>query len=733
MDLPGPISTAIRFGAFDVDRGSGELRKHGIRIKLQEQPLRILTLLLERPGEVIAREELRQLLWPDGTYVDFERSLNAAVAKLRQALNDSAENPRFIETIPRRGYRFIGIVDAPAGAEAVMPKPVQEAPPKRRIVWGWLGALFATLSLIAAFLFLRPIPDEAPVLTRITSDSGLATDPAISPNGKLIAYASDRKDGTNLDIWVQSLPPAGEPVRLTANKADERQPSFSPDGTKIVYRSDQDGGGIYQIPAGGGEPVLLAAGGVDPRYSPDGATVAYWMGKSFGSSIGAAAAPHSLFLVPASGGHPSEVQTDLNTTGQPIWAPDGKHLIVSGTRIESRLRSDWWVVPARGGLAAPTGALAAFRKQGMSESVHFLSVVPRPDSWVGDSILFSGQFHDSMNLWRVPISTGDWRVNGPARRLTTGSGLEVKPSMSSTGPIAFAGVALSANIWSLPVNANQARVTGPLLRITNGAWLDNSPSVSADGRRISFDSTRSGGKATIWIKELDTGREALLASHDFPVHHPQISHDGSQVEYYSSAGHFMTPAAGGPPEKLCGEECASFSFGWTPDGGSILLAIKPPFGRQLDILDVRTRHRRPFMDGAIFQPRFSPDQRWLTFAECASGPCLLFISPLRDGLPAGRDSWIRISQPGIWSDKPRWSPDGGLIYMISERDGFRCLWAQRLDPNTKHPIGAPIEVFHFHNARLSPVSYPNLEINVAADKIVLNLSELAGNIWTITR
>ncbi len=107
MLTPTPASRAVRFGAFEADFSSGELRKHGLRVKLQDQPFQILAMLLDRPGEVLTREELRQKLWPTDTFVDFDHGLNNAINRLRDALNDSAEAPRFIETLPRRGYRFI--------------------------------------------------------------------------------------------------------------------------------------------------------------------------------------------------------------------------------------------------------------------------------------------------------------------------------------------------------------------------------------------------------------------------------------------------------------------------------------------------------------------------------------------------------------------------------------------------------------------------------------------------
>src|SRR5262249_44840847 len=101
------VPRTLRFSVFEADLRAAELRKHGVRIKLQDQPFRILSRLLERPGDIVTREELRQELWRDHTFVDFDRSLNKAMAKLRSALGDSAEAPRYIETIPRHGYRLI--------------------------------------------------------------------------------------------------------------------------------------------------------------------------------------------------------------------------------------------------------------------------------------------------------------------------------------------------------------------------------------------------------------------------------------------------------------------------------------------------------------------------------------------------------------------------------------------------------------------------------------------------
>jgi Tol biopolymer transport system component/DNA-binding winged helix-turn-helix (wHTH) protein len=543
-----------------------------VRIKVQDQPFRILILLLERPGEVVRREEIRQHLWPDGTFVDFEHSLNAAVAKLRQALSDSADTPRFVETVPRQGYRFIAPVEhhghrpVPETHPSSPPEPVVDAATATRWkTWQKAAAVLAAVAGVGLLLSLllfqqKESPKSDKALVRLTSVAGLATDPAISPDGKMIAFSSDQAGSTGLDIWIQPFDSnGGEATRLTTHSADEQQPAFSPDGQTIVYRSEQDGGGIYSISTRGGEPVLLVKSGRDPQFSPDGTQVAYWLGRAIASPLGATSRQRNLFVVPANGGDPQEVRTDLRETGQPIWAPDGKHLLVYGSRGEGTdlpigsgiSPGDWWVVPLKSGAAVPTGALAAFAKQGLATA--YPNPIPRARAWTQGQIFFAAQLQGSSNLWSARISLGDWQIKGPAERLTFGSGFEVMPAVSSTGAVAFASIVLHSNIWALPLEADTGRVTGSLRRITSGAWIDSSPSISGDGRLIVFDTIRSPEeKEAVWVHDLETGKGSVLATHETAARHPEISDDGLQVAYVTTDVLSVIPAKGGEGRKLCG-------------------------------------------------------------------------------------------------------------------------------------------------------------------------------------
>src|SRR5439155_13391045 len=167
-------SIPIRFGPFEVDLAATELRKRGRKVPLQDQPFKVLALLVQRPGDLVSREELQRALWPSDTFGEFDEGLNKAVQKLRQALDDSSDNPRFIETLPRKGYRFIAAVESSIeGAAATASQPAPAAGPpsvepikrRRADVWAWLlvGIVLLALLVVAGVHFWTVHPTSQPV------------------------------------------------------------------------------------------------------------------------------------------------------------------------------------------------------------------------------------------------------------------------------------------------------------------------------------------------------------------------------------------------------------------------------------------------------------------------------------------------------------------------------------------------------------------------------------------
>ncbi len=196
-------------------------------IKLQEQPFQVLSLLVRHPGELVTREELQKALWPADTFVAFDEGLNTAVKKIRQALGDSAENPRFIQTVPRKGYRFIAPVDSGMAPATAAPKP------NRLLLW--VATALAAIGMVGAgILLLRPGKERAPapMPVPLTSYPGDEVSPSFSPDGNHVAFAwnpSENMGQGNFDIFIKLIG-GGDPVRLTHDPADEFAPAWSPDG-----------------------------------------------------------------------------------------------------------------------------------------------------------------------------------------------------------------------------------------------------------------------------------------------------------------------------------------------------------------------------------------------------------------------------------------------------------------------------------------------------------------------
>src|SRR5215467_5424700 len=215
---PSPI---LRFSIFEVNLQTGELRRKGQKVKLQDQPFQVLAALMERPGEVVTREELRSRLWPTDTFVDFDHSLNAAIKRLRDALGESAEKPIFIETMARRGYRFIGNIEAPAAPVSSRPTPWQWLFTRRTAVLGAVAACALALSFLYyshAFSSKARRPAAAPVVIPVATNVGEKYTPSLSPDGQHLAFAWNGGSGPAFSIYLK-LVGTEDLLRLTKRES----------------------------------------------------------------------------------------------------------------------------------------------------------------------------------------------------------------------------------------------------------------------------------------------------------------------------------------------------------------------------------------------------------------------------------------------------------------------------------------------------------------------------------
>lgn len=300
-------SKAVRFGVFEVDLEAGELHKNGLKVKLQEQPFQVLALLLERAGEVVTGEELCASLWPDGTFVEFDRSLNIAVNKIREALGDSAASPRFVETVPRRGYRFIAPVEKlgpapPAGATAAPPSP-----PRRRVRAAWM-VLPAAVAAVGAVLWYSgwrtPGEKASPRIVPLTSYPGQELYPTFSPDGNEIAFAWNGAAGDNFDIYRLPIG-AVEPLRLTHDPAEDFSPAWSPDGRLIAFKRVLAPGktAVFLIPALGGSEQKVLKATMSDTPDPRHLAVHLWPGHPTASRSSCPTEPRSLSRLDYSWSH----------------------------------------------------------------------------------------------------------------------------------------------------------------------------------------------------------------------------------------------------------------------------------------------------------------------------------------------------------------------------------------------------------------------------------------------
>jgi len=277
-------------------------------------------------------------------------------------------------------------------------------------------AAVALVAVVTVIFLLRRGP-EAPSpldLRRLTYDAGPSISPAISPDGNLVAFSSDRDGGGDFNIWVRHINQP-EPTRLTDHPANDGCPAFSPDGSRIVFQSARDGGGIFVVNALGGGLRKVAGPGHFPRFSPDGTTIVftedlYW-------------APGGLlrmYRVAANGGSPEPfvpgwgVVRPPASTG-PIFSPDGRLVLFYGAPLDDpRRQRDWWVAPTDGGEPWSSGA---------NENLPELDIVQFPSVWLeGKLLVLAGTTIEGINLYRARISE-DGRISGPAEPLTAGPGM----------------------------------------------------------------------------------------------------------------------------------------------------------------------------------------------------------------------------------------------------------------------------------------------------------------------
>lgn len=576
-----------RFDSFRVDLSSNELFRAGVRVPIQEQPLQVLRLLLEADGKVVRREELQTALWPQDTFVDFEHGVNTAVKKLRQALEDSAEHPKFVETLPRVGYRFITPVEwvpesggrteqprvvpiGPPGPIAVPPSPLaKELPRPGR----WLFAALALGLLLAAIggYLLRARPRAAPdklAITPFTTFPGFEIGPSFSPDGNQIVFSwFGYEKEFQFDLYIKQV---GQErvVQLTHHPATFLVGAWSPDGRSIAFmrQGEPEATGIYLISALGGAERKLAditpSGGWEPialSWSPDGRWVAF---SKQNSSAKKGAEPSEHFSIHLVNVDTAEERTvprpapDCVNIWQPAFSFDGRYLASVCVLTEGVAKI--YVQNPDG--TQPREVTDARSSQGFSGL-----------AWArnGRSLLYSSDQH----LWRVPLE------GGRPEELLFAQDVE-SVAVSRTGTrLAYAQVQHPSSVWQLELSG-PTKAAGAAAKLISSTRGDEGPSISPDGNYIAFQSRRSGSPE-IWVCDRDASNPVQVTSFGGPqIGSPNWSPDSRRIAFdlraSGNAELYVVSRDGGPPKRLLtGTPNVSEPF-WAADSAAIYFSTEPP-------------------------------------------------------------------------------------------------------------------------------------------------------------
>jgi Tol biopolymer transport system component/DNA-binding winged helix-turn-helix (wHTH) protein len=679
-------SSEYRFGPFAVDLRQAELRKHGIRLRLQEKPFQILTTLLTRPGELVTREELRARLWATDTYVDFEHGLDTAVNKLRAALGDKAECPRYVETVRGKGYRLLGKVEVSnrQAQEIMVPPEATTSAPlaipqvtvggaaagsrsslgRSALAIGFIGTLLAA-ALVS--ILRTPAPPSVLESVQITR-GGAGKGNELLTDGTFLYFRERAVDS----YWLARVPVAGGTSELLRPiRAEDQVLALNPVRPEVLVVSVSATGlenafWIYPLPSGTPRRLGEITGRV-ACWSPDGERIVY-------------ASRNDLFVANADG---TGTRKLLSLSG-PVyflsWSADGQ--VIGFVQTDEK---------------GKTESLAEVRTDGSRYRVLFSGnglVEASAGTWTAGNryFIFPMMRNTTSDLWAARDRTGFW------------SGGSSEPVRLTTGQLSL----------SHPVTGRDGKTIFALGRLKRVellrydaiamAFVPYLPNVSADGLAFSSDGEwvayTTFPELALWRSRVDGSDRMQLTVSPTEVQLPRWSPDGKRIAYMarSPGGHWkihIISAQGGAPEQLLQGDNDEGHPSWSADGNAIMFGGVPwihsfaPESTAIHRLDLRTRQvaTLPGSEG-LWSPRWSPDGRYLV-AESIDSRHLRLLD-----LAAG--SWSALADPGdAILSYSSWSRDSRYVYYNTFGSGdevttvYRVAIARRKPEIVVKPKGFP--------------------------------------------
>ena len=712
-------SSAFLFDDVRVEPTTFRAFKAGNAVQLEPKTLRLLLFLIENRVRLIEKEEIIEGVW-NGTHVT-ENALVREIAKLRKTLGDDPKAPKYIQTVPTRGYRFIAEVEVRNASETLLTpngkdsEPAAKAPREvphthsQQRSWGKRLAVAGILMVLATPAWLAwksqrassPAATTLPLTIRqITTWPGLDSNPAFSPDGESIAYSSDHTG--KFEIYIRSIAPDGRDIQLTTDSQQNFDPAWSPDGKRIAYYS-MNRHGIFVMPALGGVAKQLTEFGSHPAWSPDGQWVAF-QGISSPDLDAMPMGRSTLWIVSSQGGAPRQLTQVNSPPGShyaPSWSPDGKRIAFMNFNTVS---PQVWSISAAG------DGLQSITQHGTGDK-----------SWPGYAPDGKSIYYNrGEELWKTPVSPDSGAPLGePVKVADLGSTVIRNATLSASGRwIAYTAATSTDNLISVPMSPLTNEAAGTPSFITNEASTRHTaPAFSPDGSKVAFTAQRRGNALNIWTTDADGGHlsQVTTGGGRFPSWYP----DGRQLAYLSdreSQRRFWSIAAAGGNDKMLfaiegiesprmSPDARQVAFNFTKDG-IINVATVAVTGGELKQL---TYDRE-----LAGWPCWSPDGQFLALEIKRGDDTHIAIIPSKGGEPVQ----LTFAHGQSWPYS--WSPDGDKIVFAGARDGIWNLWwVSRSDKTvTQLTHNTKLNVF-FRYPAWSPLG----------NRIVSERSESRGNIY----
>jgi Tol biopolymer transport system component/DNA-binding winged helix-turn-helix (wHTH) protein len=678
--LPEPeISTGsrVRFALFEADLARGILWRQGIRLRLQVQPFRILTLLLQRPGEIVTREQCRQALWPEGTHVNFDGSLNAALKKLRAALQDEAENPRFIETVPRQGYRFLVpiqvISDAVASVQEgrlsrlgigdqsievrlhLRPEIAQgfAAPPdwdreRAERTQKWFDVMLLSIAILFGswFLFFLVYPVPHPSMqhmARITNAGRIDEWGGIVSDGTRIFFL-ERDDGHwNL---MQTSVEGGNAEKMATPFENTRLFAISPDHSQFLigqFAGRDEEMPLWLWPVQGGEPRRLGqATGGDPAFSPDGTQIVFVRGQN-------------IYAIHRDGTQIRQLAHVEGHPRSPAWSPDGGSIRFTLDLGEFGTQSIWEMTADGSSLHALLSKTAHPSRQSAG-------------NWTADGkyFLFSGCEEYDCNLWGIR-NAWSWfrRSHRSPFPLTSGP-----DSLHAAIP-----AQMSSRIFAFSFRSHrELGKIDPQTQRMSALSLDTSieqASFSPDDEMVVYSNRPDD---SLWRSRING--EARIPLTIAPLHgrYARWSPSGKLILFTGARQNqprniYVISPDGGSLHPVLPGGWEGSEADWSPDGYRIVVSMRNRMAKSeygLYTLEPTTGTLKELPDAkGLTEPRWSPDGRYIAAIDEARRRLLLYDVQKAD--------WSLLASGGLL-ESLHWAPDSSMIYFQDQIDAEESIF-----------------------------------------------------------